>query len=457
MRKSLVVVVLALFAALVVACAKSDKAASGGTAACPPAPACPACPATVAPSALAATVAKGPLPAGVIAPSVDGSKATSAAGAGQSGSPNPNPDGNAQLPGEPVDPGLRPTQDPSHVPQAPLPATHEPTEVPALPPALEAHLARIGTGNGLQMTIQADVAAVMPAALLRTLGTQWLAAIGKLAPPGELPADGSCAVDVLAGVTAFTFFLRDDGEEQVLVLVDSATGLPALVDCLATFLGDEMPPDAARQAEAGTVAFDDDFVAASVGPGTLAFGSPGMVTEARGARGGRSLADDPTLARARALAGEGPAYVAFWVAGRNDDAELPLRGGASLKVGTRIGAVGSFVFSGFKGTMEMVGEIGEMLDELAGARQELFGQLGSMLPPAAVAELRGLADAAMDLRMVVQGPMVSLDVWLPETASAGGMLGALSAALPLLFLGGMEKGEESRPEVVEMVAPPPAP
>jgi hypothetical protein len=450
MRKSLVVVVVALFAALVVSCAKSDKAASGEAAACPPPPACAACPATVAPSAPGATVAKGPLPAGVVAPSVDGSKATSAAGTGESPPLNPPPDGQPDL-------GLPPPQGPSRAAQVPLPAMHEPTDVPALPPALEAHLARIVAGNGPQMTIQADVTAVMPAALLRTLGTQWLEAIGKLAPPGELPADGSCAVDVLAGVTAITFFLRDDGDEQALVLVDSTTGLPALVDCLAKFLGDDMPPDAARQAAAGSVQFDDDFVAASVGPGTLAFGSPFLVTASRGAPGGRSLADDPTLARARALAGEGPAYVAFWVAGRNDDAELPLRGGASLKVGARTGAAGSFVFSGFKGTMEMVGEIGEMLDELAGARQELFGQLGSMLPPATVTELRGLADAAMDLRMVVQGPMVSLDVWLPETASAGGMLGALSAALPLLFLGGMEKGEESRPEVVEMVPPPAAP
>jgi len=337
------------------------------------------------------------------------------------------PDDGPDLPDGPVPLPPPTTALPPEYP--PLPVSGEPTTAPPLPPAMEAHLARVPAGAGPQFVIQADVRAIAPAEAVRSAARAALAVVGEI-PEGA----ASCAIELAAAVEVVTYAMQESesGSELGIALVDGTVDLPGILECMGRIEPD-MPVGLLQQAAGGYVEVEEHIALASIGPRTIAFGSDELVRRAQAGPVAGAIVESPVFARARALAGSGPAYAVLWDAsGKGDD--MPLRGGGSLRLTPRLGVAGAFVFSQIGRVGDAIEEASEALDEIAEARGELAVKLGASLPAAVKRDLQTLIDAALGARLVLQGPLLSFDVWLPDGVSLPQIAGSLLQALPALDL-----------------------
>ena len=176
-------------------------------------------------------------------------------------------------------------------PLAPPPPTDLPPAGP-LAPGLAAHLTRLPGDGKLVLVAQADVRALFSAADVRSI-------LGGLveAARREVPGDPSCLVDLAAAVERVTVEAVEfrGGNETAAAILEGDLDLPAVIECAATVLGGEIPREAVAQAARGYVELDRDFVAATLGPRTLAFGGPELVGPIRSGRVTRPLSASAEL------------------------------------------------------------------------------------------------------------------------------------------------------------------
>jgi hypothetical protein len=309
----------------------------------------------------------------------------------------------------------------------PLPVVNEPTLAPPLPPALEAHLGRIAAGTGTQLVVQVDLRALASADTVRTAAVSALGIVHSLAG-----VDASCVVDLVAAVDAVSYSMQDDpdGPDLGIALFDGSVDMPVVIECLGT-IDPELHAALAARAENGFVALDEHVGLGQVGPHTLAFGSKDLVRRAKNGTAAGSLLESPAFARARALAGAGPATIAICDASGRE-ADMPVRGGASLRTSPRIGVAGGFVFRSVGYVGHAIQETAEGLEELREQRGELLEALGPTVPATAKRDLETILDAALDGRMVLQGPMLTFDAWLPERTDLSRIVTSLLQVLPAI-------------------------
>jgi hypothetical protein len=383
------------------------------------------------------TKAEAQAPAAPVAP--DGMDAAPVPGAAQ-GIPEPSPPDQPQAskcatpgcrdlapsPATPPDVPPAPTgPPPANLP--PLPVANEPTTAPPLPPALEAHLGRIAAGTGPQLVVQVDLRALASAETVRAAASSALGIVQSLAG-----VDASCVVDLVAAVEAVSYSMQDDpdGPDLGIALFDGSFELPGIIECLGT-IDPELRAAFAARAENGFVALDEHVGLGQVGPRTLAFGSADLVRRAKSGATAGSLLESPAFARARALAGPGPATIAVCNASGNE-ADMPVRGGASLRTSPRIGVAGAFVFRSIGYVGRSIQSASEALEELREQRRELLGALGPTVPATAKHDLEALLDAALAGRMVLQGPLLTFDAWLPEGTDLSRIVTSLLQILPAM-------------------------
>lgn len=307
------------------------------------------------------------------------------------------------------------------------PDPRSPPYAPPLPPTLAAHLSRIPVGTGPHIVVQVDAAAVVGADILRgaAQGLERLVA-------GEIQGDAACMVELLAAIEAVTYVMVDgeDAPDTGIALVDGDLDLPGIVECALQMTPAEVPASAMREANEGHVRITEHVAAAGIGPRTLAVGSVDLVETARSSPVHGSLAESESFARARALAGPGSAYVAFFdPAGGPADRDMSARGGIALRTGPRIGVAGTLEFSGSEAA-RLLAEICEALVQLRERRAEIVRELGPLIGPAAVRDVETAVDTALEARFVLWGSRLSIDAWFPEGTALRSLSGSLLVALP---------------------------
>jgi len=333
----------------------------------------------------------------------------------------------ADAPAAPI-PVDRPAGEEPPAPPRPDPPPMDvgPADAPPLPAALAAHLSRISAGPGPQLVVQVDLRTLTAADALREAARLALELLG---PAAGHAGDVSCAVELAAAIEAVTYATQDvpDGPGLGIALADGAFELPAVVACLRTFA-----PGLPATADAdGLLAIAEHIALASVGARTLAFGSDVLVRQARtGAPD--PLLESPAFTLARALAGPGPAYaVVFDAVGGAHGAAL--LGGASLRTSPRLGVAGLFLFPGIAPAGATIAKVAETLERLHRDRDGLLEGLSGALSAAARSDLEAVFDAALGVRLVLEGPLLSIDAWLPEGTDPARLFAEALQLVPLVL------------------------
>ncbi|MBI5490559.1 MAG: hypothetical protein HY905_24715 [Deltaproteobacteria bacterium] len=308
----------------------------------------------------------------------------------------------------------------------PAAAPGEPAATPELLPALQAHLALVGQGSGLQIVVQVDVRALGGARFLRS------ALAGAFGPSGPGPAGDASCLDVLADtVEALTYAVEEapDGIRMGVALADGSGDLPSFAACLARS-APESADGATREAGAGWVDVAPHIALAPIGPRTIAFGSDVLVRRARDGTA-EPLVDSPLFANARSLVGPAPAY-AVWFDASGADGDGPVLGGVGLRSAPGVGISGALVFGRIASAGRAAARIAEVLDALQRRRREFLDELPGGFPADARRDLEGVLDAVADATFVLRGPTLSFEARLPEDADFGRLVGEALRLVPSL-------------------------
>ncbi|MBN1772480.1 MAG: hypothetical protein JXB32_14520 [Deltaproteobacteria bacterium] len=343
-----------------------------------------------------------------------------------------------------------------HIPTVPstpvLPADAPPAG--PLAPGLAAHLTRLPSDGELVLVVQADVRALLSAAEVRSM----LGGMVELLR-GEVPGDPACLVELAASIDLVTVEAVEfrGGNDTAVAIIEGNIDLPGILECAATIAPDEVPREAVAQAARGYVELDRDFVLATLGPRTVAFGGPELVRPIRAGSVPRPLSASAEFEAIRRAVGAGPAYVvALARDGEGGPHDESFTGGAALRTDPRLGVAGSFAFASPAMAGEVIEEFTELLTELDREQAEVLGELRRMPGGATVAgDAVKLFDALRQARLTLQDRTLGFEVWVPEGTTLASLSSSMQRAVPWLLFGGEVEAPVPPPEatVVERVAP----